>query len=676
MLARLALFALCGAASAQTFELRSPRPILGYLHLQTKGGAAGGPALAHDGRLWDFDGAGFAPGRALPFPATRPFPKCLYDAARDEQVVLSPQQSDGPVETWVRAGDALVFRAMGPASLGRSTFGYDPVRRGLVAVSNAALPPITEHFWNGANWTLLPAPPAQRGTVMAMAPDLARNRLVALCAQGAPVTTEVWEHDGTSWQLMPASTPMPPPSPELQWDPRTSSVMLFGDGTVPSGTDTWLWNGATWTRVATPTTPDGSANRLYLARDPVHDTLRVMTSGPVEWLWTGSDWQEVDRRGALRSHGQGYHPLFQELVRYDERGDHQGRGASWRFIPGPTPPITVEPMAHDLFRDTMVKFHVPFAAAPVVETWLRSPSGTWSQVATAIQPGPRTAHALVSSPQTGQVVLFGGNWNGQLNDTWTWDGQWTDVTAAQTQSPPGGVAVGGVGPGLQRPVVVSGGELWEWSGSWQLLSAAVPIPIPLAAAVRSDGSAALVGQDLNGNPIAHAFRTGAWSPLAATLPQALVPVDALLEDPTTGSLIAFNQGQDYVLTTTPASDRAFGLGCGAPAPRLVGVGRAAIGNADYRAQVRTDAGAPVLLAFGALPTAIALGGGCTQFVDGIAVGWFALADASGRADFGLPIPNAPAMRGQQTFAQAIAVQAGGPLGGLAVTPALAIAVGD
>jgi glycine betaine/choline ABC-type transport system substrate-binding protein len=59
----------------------------------------------------------------------------------------------------------------------------------------------------------------------------------------------------------------------------------------------------------------------------------------------------------------------------------------------------------------------------------------WTQVTTASSPSARKEHAMAYDSMRGKVVMFGGYATGQLNDTWEYDGvDWTQVTTASSPS--------------------------------------------------------------------------------------------------------------------------------------------------------------------------------------------------------------------------------------------------
>lgn len=153
--------------------------------------------------------------------------------------------------------------------------------------------------FNGSTWALstMGGPNARHGSVMAF--DSLRNRTVLF--GGKHDVTGTWEWDGQSWSLI---TPTGA-SPQLRgfagfaFDESRGKAVLFGGGTdsfVPLG-DTWEWDGATWTRVATT----GPTARL--GPGMVYDSFRqriVLHGGQDNvlgrrndtWEWNGTAWTQ------------------------------------------------------------------------------------------------------------------------------------------------------------------------------------------------------------------------------------------------------------------------------------------------------------------------------------------------------------------------------------------------
>jgi hypothetical protein len=141
-------------------------------------------------------------------------------------------------------------------------------------------------------------------------------------------------------------------------------------------------------------------------------------------------------------------------------------------------------------------------------TWTFA-NGTWKNVSASLSTAPsaRYGMAMVYDAAEGYILAFGGATSGGVpfNETWTFNGTWTDITGSQTTSP---------------PAVFNAGAAYDAAtGSVLLL----------------DG---LGAGDVNTNGT-WAFSGGLWSEVpAATLPPALHS-PGMLYDPTTSSVLLF-----------------------------------------------------------------------------------------------------------------------------------------
>lgn len=147
------------------------------------------------------------------------------------------------------------------------------------------------------------APPARREN--AMADDVARGRLVMFGGLGASgVLGDTWEWDGTDWTLAsPATSPPARQGHVMAYDSARQVTVLFGGTTNPNApfelTDTWEWDGTTWTSVATASAPSESY-RSSMCFDPIRNVC-VLTGGTSlfgapdqsTWEYDGVDWTNV-----------------------------------------------------------------------------------------------------------------------------------------------------------------------------------------------------------------------------------------------------------------------------------------------------------------------------------------------------------------------------------------------
>jgi hypothetical protein len=366
--------------------------------------------------------------------------------------------------------------------------------------------------------------------------------------------------------------------------------------------------------------------------------------------------------------------------------------------------------------------------ALLADTWLYD--GAWQRRLPAHSPPPRRAAGLAWSTIDQAFVLFGGHGpqGTLLADTWLWDGtDWTQQSPANSPSgavqlvadPSGGVlALGRISaatndqwrwqgsdwslePGHgasfggatvlavhdpSRNVVTAavGAYHWEWDGTQWTQRGPMPDYDPHSAAYRPDTRGVIFF-----------FTSGLQFEWDGTVWRSLSVPDrpaarGLATDYRLGRAWSFQHGLTVsgssgengapaVLTTTPATAARFGQGCAIGAsPGLVADGRPVPGDGAFGIQAATLApNAPCVLAVGFATQAVHLGSGCVAWLASPAVVSFALADAAGCARLGLPIPADPGLRGVAFAAQlAVVDPPRGPLGGLTLSDALSISLGD
>jgi hypothetical protein len=223
--------------------------------------------------------------------------------------------------------------------------------------------------------------------------------------------------------------------------------LLFGGSganTAPLG-DTWEYDGANWSPVATATAPSARSNHA-LAYDSARGRAvlfggRTATSTLGDtWEFDGSRWQSVGTAQAPAA-----------------RSDHA--------------------LAYDTARELTVLFGGGSSAGYFADTWEYDGSN-WTMVPTPASPSMRTGHALVYDVVRGRTVMFGGIWSAFFNeDTWEYDGStWTRV--ATREAPARRVAPAAYDLQSGRMVVFAGYAPSEAADTWELL------PLPAASFVR------------------------------------------------------------------------------------------------------------------------------------------------------------------------------------------------
>jgi hypothetical protein len=210
--------------------------------------------------------------------------------------------------------------------------------------------------WNGTTWTELSpsaSPPARSYAPMAY--DAATRTVLLFGGEGMSSQGEygglsdTWSWNGTTWtKLSPAASPGGSDSDSMAYDAATGTVLLFGGGCCNPGLgQTWSWNGTTWTRLSPPTSPPLSGG-WSMANDPATATVL---------LFGGISSDRTSTRGML--------------------------------------PIT-----------------------PLGETWSWNGT-TWTKLSPATSPAARYGASMAYDPGAEAMLLFGDGYDGEFNDTWT-----------------------------------------------------------------------------------------------------------------------------------------------------------------------------------------------------------------------------------------------------------------
>ncbi len=262
-------------------------------------------------------------------------------------------------------------------------------------------------IWDGASWTRRSIAGPQARQYHAMA---ALNGKVVLFGgfDGTNRFSDTWEFDGSTWTKRAVAGPEP--RRRMAMATLAGKVYLFGgsaidgDGGVVDPTDTWEWNGASWTRHVLTTTPSGRVGHRMATLGA--QTLLFGGDGtgfqaaPGEtWMWNGTAWSGgTATSGPNARNDMSLSALPTKVVLFGGSETNLFGGSS-----------------HDL------------------DTWEWNGSA-WAKAAIA---GPigRTDHA--SATLGGKVVLFGGEIAGGdagttlVNDTWEYDGAaWTQRAVA------------------------------------------------------------------------------------------------------------------------------------------------------------------------------------------------------------------------------------------------------
>ena len=252
---------------------------------------------------------------------------------------------------------------------------------------------------------------------------------------GAPLNSnQTWLYDGLTWtQLAPPNSPTARFGAELVYDYSRGVAVLYGGlatniSVPPPTSETWEWNGTTWTQMA-PTTNAGARYRYGACYDSVRGRV-VMYGGATSqqlippnsqtWEYQGTTWSLVattgnpgprDRPAMCFHTGLGKAVLFggsDGSSLSNQTWLYDGVAGTWTqvVIPGAKPAArNAAKMVYDTTRNLCVLTGGQDSAGPLGDTWTFD-GATWTQQPTTTQ--TVRDHMLAFLPLNNQVVKFGG----------------------------------------------------------------------------------------------------------------------------------------------------------------------------------------------------------------------------------------------------------------------------
>lgn len=310
-----------------------------------------------------------------------------------------------------------------------------------------------------------PSGPPPPRTDAAVTYDAARGQLVVFGGStGGRQLGDTWTWDGKNWRHeRPPVSPSARMSAASAYDQVHHVVVLFGGR--PTGgpqivdlSDTWTWNGQTWTQQHPAHSPKLSYDSpATMGFDPASRSLLLfgfakVTTGsstnmtPQTWSWSGSDWTQLNPPAMPQSIGDmfsdGRHLfLTAPPAGVSGAGSHfqmsEWDGRSWVGVASQNviPPYGsgIMSAAFDVQRDELVVLNG--------DTW------TWSQSRWRRQhptQQPPTGY-MMYFPPLHEVISFGERWGESSNAVSGWNGaDWIVLTPSTV--PPQPTPAGRFGP--------------------------------------------------------------------------------------------------------------------------------------------------------------------------------------------------------------------------------------
>lgn len=306
------------------------------------GGEQGKPGTggAVFGDTWIWNGANWSRQHPLLSPSPRWGAMMTYDAARHQMVLYggrpdsSPSPSIGLSETWVwdfANNTWKLASSVGPPRYEGSMI-YDPQSTKVILFGGAAGPQNETWAWDGISWTKLnvtasPSPRVSAG----IAYNAATNRVLLFGGgttlnnggeQGKSVS-DTWEWDGATWTLQkPLQIPPALATPTMAYDPvALQIIMLESGGTANTPMQTWAWDGSTWFPRAPVSMPPGR-DRQSMVYDATRGEIvlfggvNLATNTPYgdTWVWLVPAVNLVPQQPTVTREGSGHYVVAVPLA--------------------------------------------------------------------------------------------------------------------------------------------------------------------------------------------------------------------------------------------------------------------------------------------------------------------------------------------------------------------------
>ncbi len=248
--------------------------------------------------------------------------------------------------------------------------------------------------------------------------------------------SDTYSWNGTNWTALPsAGTPGNLQGAAVAYDPVNHQGVLFGGltGSFNFNANTWLFNDSnqTWTPVALPNSPPARFDATMF-----WDGQRIVLYGGSQgdgdnsdtWTWDGHTWTSVTIASpppSRQSAAAAYNPASNQAVLFGGYNVVSNTDFSDTWIWNPstmgwtntnlTPANSPAArsnagMAYDAVLHQTILFggSVPGSANDLSDTWQWNGTA-WTTLAPLYNPGMRDGFALSYDPARGQIVLFGGN---------------------------------------------------------------------------------------------------------------------------------------------------------------------------------------------------------------------------------------------------------------------------
>ena len=249
-----------------------------------------------------------------------------------------------------------------------------------------------------------------------------------------------------SWTFPTAGGPSVRAYSALIYDTDAEQVLLFGGrNRNASFNDLWGWTGSSWTLIDNQASGGpGARGGVAMAYDSARSVAVLFGGGGIltsdTWEWDGASWSQVGTGGPTP---RGFTAMVYDEARaecvmfggwsngfnyFDDTWGWDGGAWSQLVSSGSTPPPRgFHAMAYDQARGVTVLYgglRIQGSTTTVYDDTWEWDGDTWTQLAPLDSPGQRAYHAMTYDSSIHRVVLNSGRDANAtpLNDSWVWDG--------------------------------------------------------------------------------------------------------------------------------------------------------------------------------------------------------------------------------------------------------------
>jgi hypothetical protein len=424
---------------------------------------------------WEWDGAEWKKTLERG-PPEREYSAMAFDRRRGRVVLFGGTGLELLSDTWEYDGERWTnvtpVSTPSPRARRNHVMVFDEEREAVIVIGgafvdpNGRIEPLEDAWeWVSQNGTMVWRPlPALSGAIgrriaSAAAYDAARRRVLVFGGGGTTGPIDELVSIGPDMlEVVLFTTSRPPPlhHAALAFDEASRRTILFGGNTGAAASwtsETWAWNGSSWTELSTSDPPPPLEDPRF-ASGPGELTLFGVDRATREiqvWGFSGSSWSRRDPSPAARPEVR-----FGSAVAYDDATGEAVLFGGYRFTGG--------------LQQGLADTHA----------W----TGTeWIERSPLLSPSARYFHALAADPDRDRLILFGGiddsvspPFSGEL---WEWDGRtasWIGPLGSRG-GPSGRHSTAIAFDSLRSRILIHGGsdnstqaDVWEWLGAaarWQ-----------------------------------------------------------------------------------------------------------------------------------------------------------------------------------------------------------------